>query len=614
MEETPERLDRVSRLEELGPEMETLFAKGLAKAPLVLCDRVDPVVRYLRAGRNVALVGRSGVGKRSIAYGLRRSDVWGEDPQLTLALSEGGAHANSWPVYRTGVRHWMDGAIYVGNLEQKVNLLLQRVKSDAIVLFESIQQALGAWQGRNESSDLVDLMVDVANHPLLHMVVTTTPEGWVRLRESKPDFTDAFVVVEVPPLDEIETRIVVNFGLTDGDYAGAAIDEAFRLARRHFDSEAPLGPVMRLLRGAHASAAGTVEVEAVRRACAAELGLDRRWVGSDNVPSGQDILGELERTVLGQHQASAAVADDLVAMALGLSAPGRPLSYVLAGTPGVGKTTLACAVQELLAGRGTQPWRIDCSEYSTPFDVQRLLSGGSDSLITGLARRPASVVLLDEIDRLHPSGRDLLYQMLEGRLTSLQGETVSCANAVVFMTTNTGSAPWLRSSLDAATMSRAYATTRHECVEMLGPAIASRVSRILVFPPLGEEAASAIARLELENASRLPGLIDRGVMLDISENLVSALVRHGRSATNGVRGLHKVVHQAVAIPVAQYLHEHPDTTGCLRLDAIEVGGAFEGVRVRPGTESDHASASASASRPCFEHDECVPAPTSVRWN
>ncbi|MGB4593825.1 MAG: AAA family ATPase [Coriobacteriia bacterium] len=614
MEETPERLDRVSRLEELGPEVEALFAKGLAQVPLVICDRVDSVVRYLRAGRNVALVGRSGSGKRSIAYSLRRSDVWGEDPQLTLALPEGGAHANSWPVYRTGVRHWMDGALYVGNLEQKVTLVCRRVKRDSIVLFESIHQAIGAWQGRNKSLDLVDLLVDVADHPLIHMVVTTTPEGWVRLKESKPDFADRFVVVEVAPLDDIESRMVTTFGLSDGDYAGDAIDEAFRLARRHFDTEAPLGPVMRLLRGAHASASGQVEREGVRKTCAAELGIDRRWIGADCVPSSQEILSQIEAAVVGQSVACAAVADDLVAMALGLSAPGRPLSYVLAGTPGVGKTTLACAVQEVLAGQGVHPWRIDCSEYSTPFDVQRLLSQGADSLITGLMRRPGTVVLLDEVDRLHPSGRDLLYQVLEGRLTSMQGETVSCANAVIFMTTNIGSAPWLRSSLDSAAADRAQAMTRQHCVEMLGPAIASRVGRILVFPPLDESEAAVITRVELGKAAKLPGLVDRGVELDVSDGLVTALARVGRSATNGVRGLQKMVHEVVVIPVARYLHEHPDASGHLRLDAIEVGGALEGVRVRQCSVTAGSLASAAPASRSPLLDARTPTPESSRWN
>jgi hypothetical protein len=245
MEETPQRLDRVSKLEELGAEVEVLFARGLAPVPLVIADKVDPVVRLLRSGNNVALVGPSASGRRSIAYGLRRSDVWGEDPQLTLELSEPGAHPNSWPVYRTTVRHWMDGVLYTGNLENKINTICRRATRDSIVLFEAIHTAIGAWQSRGESCDLVDLLV--AAHPKIHMVVTTTPEGWTRLKENKPDFASRFVVVDVSPPGKTESRMIVTFALSDPSspdrmYSDLAVDErpnwsGSPLSRRSWSAE-----------------------------------------------------------------------------------------------------------------------------------------------------------------------------------------------------------------------------------------------------------------------------------------------------------------------------------------------------------------------------------------
>lgn len=582
MEETAERLERVSRLEALGPEVEALFAKGLARAPLVIGDRVDPVVRQLRAGNSVALVGPSGAGKRSIAYGIRRSGVWGEGPQMTIPLDGSAAHPSAWPLYRTTVRHWMDGALYVGNLEQKINGICRSVGGDSIVLFESVHQAIGAWQGRHESLDLVDLMVEVADHPRIHLVVTATAEGWVALKEKKPDFVARFVVVDVAPPDELESRLIITFGLGDVDCHCGAIEEALRLASRYFPNESPLGPAMRMLRSASAAQGGPVEAEGVRRACARELGVQRHWVGSDRTRQASEIIAELEQSVIGQREACSAVANDLVAGSLGLIAPGGPVSYVLAGTPGVGKTSLACAVQRLLGGARSEPWRIDCSEYAaSSLDVLRLLSNEPGSLVTGLARRPGTVVLLDEIDRLHPSARDLLYQMLgEGRITSLEGETISCSNAVVFMTTNAGSKPWMRSGMDCAAQDQAAAFTRRACVEMLGPAIASRVTRILVFPPLRSEHTESIVRAELSKVETLPGIVERGLSIDVSGGLVAALAAFGRSNTSGARGLQKVIHEVVMIPISRYLNERPGTTGTLQIDALEVAGNFEGVRVR----------------------------------
>jgi ATP-dependent Clp protease ATP-binding subunit ClpA len=194
------------------------------------------------------------------------------------------------------------------------------------------------------------------------------------------------------------------------------------------------------------------------------------------------------------------------------------------------------------------------------------------------------VVLLDEIDRLHPAARDLLYQFLgEGRLTTLDGEVVSCANAVVFMTTNTGSRSFLGRRLDSAEEARAVAATRQACVEMLGAAVASRLTRVLVFPPLGAEHAVAIIQSELARIAAVPALIQRGIVLKPTSDLVAALAQHGMSRTNGARGLHKLVHEVVAVPMARYLSDEPAASGRVVVDAIRVGGCLGGVRIHaPG--------------------------------
>ena len=60
---------------------------------------VDPIVSLLRGGQSVALVGPVGVGKRSLALSLRRSEAWGDETQSTLAFDVSMAQPQSWPVY-----------------------------------------------------------------------------------------------------------------------------------------------------------------------------------------------------------------------------------------------------------------------------------------------------------------------------------------------------------------------------------------------------------------------------------------------------------------------------------------------------------------------------------
>ncbi len=66
-----------------------------------------------------------------------------------------------------------------------VDMMLRRVKKPAVVVFESVHTAIGAWQGRGDRLDLVDLLVAVVTHPRLRMVVTTTPDGWAQLARAQ---------------------------------------------------------------------------------------------------------------------------------------------------------------------------------------------------------------------------------------------------------------------------------------------------------------------------------------------------------------------------------------------------------------------------------------------
>lgn len=582
--DSAERVAEDAWIHKLGPEAEALFATGREPEPYVRSRIVDPIVTLLRGGQNVALVGPVGVGKRSLALSLRRSEAWSDEVQPTLCFDEPVPHPHSWPVYVTTTRDWIAGCYYVGNLENRIHAMLRRAKKPCILVFEAVHTAIGAWQGRAEANDLVDMLVGVATHPQVHMVVTATPDGWAQLRERKAEFAAQFAVVEPAPPSASEARTIATEELSRRgvrDWAAdQALSEAFALAVRHHPSEVPLGPVLRLLRGALSQAGGGAAPAALRAACARHLGLQRCWVGRDLVPAAESVLAMLEQTVIGQTEACAAVVDDLIAGVYGLASPGRPRSYVFAGPPGIGKTSLACALATVLGGPDARPLRFDCSELVSPGDALRLLSSGEpDSLVVGLTERPGAVVLFDEVDRAHPFVRGLLYQLLEGRVTTREGTLVSSANATVIMTTNAGDAAWMRPGMDEQQAEQARAATLRACAEVLGDAVTSRVTRLLVFPPLPGDAGRSIVELELERVAALPHLRERGVSVAATPRLVEALAATCLSSRSGARGVQKAVYVAVAVPVARLLNEQDVRRSRLVVDAITSADELQGVRI-----------------------------------
>ncbi|HHH28418.1 MAG TPA: AAA family ATPase, partial [Polyangiaceae bacterium] len=151
----------------------------------------------------------------------------------------------------------------------------------------------------------------------------------------------------------------------------------------------------------------------------------------------------LRRRIVGQDAAVAAVVDALAVVKAGLSPGDRPLaSFLFVGPTGVGKTALARALAELVFGSEQRLARFDMSELSGPDAAERLLRGvgGSEGRLTSIVRRePFSVVLLDEIEKAHPSVFDLLLGVLgEGRLTDARGRTAFFHNVILVMTSNLG--------------------------------------------------------------------------------------------------------------------------------------------------------------------------------
>ena len=147
------------------------------------------------------------------------------------------------------------------------------------------------------------------------------------------------------------------------------------------------------------------------------------------------------------------------------------------------------------------------------------------------------------------------------------------------MTTNAGEAAWMRPLAGDKQRDAARASTVRACAEMLGAAITSRVTRVLVFPPLSDEDGRSIVELELERFAARPDLRERRISVSATPRLVDALARTGVSCRSGARGVQKAVYVAVAVPVAQFINEQRVARSRLVVDAVGRGDELDGVRI-----------------------------------
>jgi len=298
-----------------------------------------------------------------------------------------------------------------------------------------------------------------------------------------------------------------------------------------------------------------------------------KWTGipvTRMLQSERERLAQLDRhlnkRVIGQPEATDAVANAVRRSRAGMQDPNRPIgSFIFLGPTGVGKTETARALAEFLFDSEEAMVRIDMSEYMEKHSVSRLIGappgyvgyeeGGQ--LSEAVRRRPYSVVLFDEIEKAHPDVFNVLLQILDdGRVTDSQGRTVNFRNTVIIMTSNIGSPLILERSrlmAEPAGAAEVEAAVLGELRRHFRPEFLNRVDDIIVFKPLGTAELTTIVDLQLRRLDRM--LADRKITLQVTDAAKQLIAEEGHDPAYGARPLKRAIQRLVQNPLAMRLLE-----------------------------------------------------------
>ena len=268
-----------------------------------------------------------------------------------------------------------------------------------------------------------------------------------------------------------------------------------------------------------------------------------------------DLEKVLEKRVVGQDEALAAVADAIRRNKAGLSDAARPLgSFLFLGPTGVGKTELAKTLADFLFNDEKALTRIDMSEYGEKHSVSRLIGappgyvgyeqGGQ--LTEAVRRRPYSVILFDEIEKAHPEVFNVFLQILDdGRLTDGQGRVVDFKNVIIIMTSNLGS--------DLILEAKEPQALRNSLLELLKqsfrPEFLNRIDETVIFNRLGKGEIGKIVDIQLTRLSQR--LAERKITLKLTDAAKSLLAERGYDPMFGARPLKRTIQSDLENPLAK---------------------------------------------------------------
>jgi ATP-dependent Clp protease ATP-binding subunit ClpC len=279
---------------------------------------------------------------------------------------------------------------------------------------------------------------------------------------------------------------------------------------------------------------------------------------------------DLEKRVVGQAEALAAVSRAVRRNRVGLRDPKRPIgSFIFLGPTGVGKTELARALAAFLFDDEDALIRVDMSEYMEKFSVSRLVGappgyvgyeeGGQ--LTEKVRRKPYSVVLLDEIEKAHPDVFNVLLQVLDdGVLTDSSRRRVDFKNTVIIMTSNLGGRQivsggrhlgFKQAEGSAAQFKEIKSTVQDELKRAFNPEFLNRIDDVIVFRALTREDMRAIVGILLgQLRGRLSG---QGIDLEITTEASELLIERGFDPSLGARPLKRAIQRLLEDPFAEFI-------------------------------------------------------------
>ncbi len=583
-------------LESLGRDLTGAAARGDLTPTVGRGDEIAKLVSILlgRRKNNALLVGEAGVGKTAIVEGLAQQIVAGQVPALagmTIRTIEVGS--------------LVAGTIYRGQFEQRMKDLIDslRARDDVILFIDEMHMLVGAGEtGQGGSVDAANILKPVLSEGTLKVIGATTIDEYRKHLEPQSALIRRFQVVTVgEPSPGEAVQILTGarpayeqFHLVQ--ITDAAVRAAVELSRRYVHDRYLPDKAFDLL-----DRACTQEKLETGVRPGVEVPGGRPVVDADDVAEVVSLMLEipvarltrdeqaqlaalpetLKRRVFAQDRAVDVVAAAVQRARSGVEAPStRPTGvFLFLGPTGVGKTKLAEELATLLFGADDDLVRLDMSQYSEEHNKSELIGTApgyvgwnEGGLLTNAVRsHPYSVVLLDEIEKAHPTIWNLFLAVFDkGRMVDGLGRTIDFRSTVIIMTSNVGSRffedrPPLGyvTATDAKRARGDFAAVEKRVLDELRhtfpPEFVNRVDEVVVFRALPLDAIHRIVKQQLADTVQFD--------LHFTKPAFEHLVESSYNPAMGARPVRRAIQREVSNPLSRLVLKGSLSVG----DSVTVG-------------------------------------------
>jgi ATP-dependent Clp protease ATP-binding subunit ClpA len=535
---------------------------------------LDRVIQTLcrRRKNNPLLVGEAGVGKTAIAEGLAQRVIAGEVPSLIKEAV----------IYSLDIGSLLAGTKFRGDFEQRMKKVIQALESKhhkgqfPVLFIDEIHTIVGAGSVNGGTVDAANLLKPMLARGEIRCFGSTTFQEYRAVFAKDQALSRRFQKIDVPEPTQDETIQILN-GLKpqfeqhhEVVYHPDAIKAAVDLSVKHItdrflpdkaiDVIDEVGAKIRIKRSQDPKKqqAGVIEVTPMD---VEEMVSQMARIPAKSVTTSQkDRLASLDKnlklTIFGQDNAVDKLVSSIRLARSGLRSGDKPIgSFLLAGPTGVGKTELS---KQLAQHMGVAFVRFDMSEYMEQHTVSRLIGAPPGyvgfeqaGLLTDAAiKNPHSVILLDEIEKAHPSVWNILLQVMDhGFLTDNNGKKADFRNVVLLMTSNVGSRDSERRTLGFMDELGGSSAAMKEVERLFSPEFRNRLDAMVFFNPIDMAMMDQVVGKQLVELEHL--LLAKHIEIEFEHEVRDWLAKKGYDRKMGARPLARVIQDELKRPLSE---------------------------------------------------------------